>query len=149
MFILCSHKSMQRRQKYHHWCHHGEWLLQNFGNKTQNVQIFTCKYLKLTYTLWFIFNIFIHKWEKLNLQFSLVLMIHNAIHALNFDISKIKRVLDKRIFTKIVVLIYSRNDPFVNFLFLSVQKFAHWLYLRMQICAKISSSSSTIKRLER
>ena len=57
------------------------------------------------FALWFMFNIFIHKWEKLNLQFSLVLMIHNAFQALNFDISKIKRVLHMRIFTNIEVLI--------------------------------------------
>ena len=85
----------------------------------------------LPISLWFIFNIFIHKLEKLNLQFSLVLMIHNAFQALNFDISKIKRVLDTRIFTKIKVLI-EQKWPFCHFsLFLyskKRQKFAHWLH---------------------
>ena len=88
--------------------------------------------LLLPLSLWFIFNIFIHKWEKLNLQFSLVLTIHNAFQALNFDISKIKRVLDARILTKIKVLI-EQKWPFCHFsLFLyskKRQKFAHWIHL--------------------
>ena len=91
-----------------------------------------CVFWASPFTLWFIFNIFIHKWEKLNLQFSLVLMIHNAFQALNFDISKIKRVLDTRIFTKIKVLI-EQKWPFCHFsLFLyskKRQKFAHWIHL--------------------
>ena len=86
----------------------------------------------LPISLWFIFNIFIHKLEKLNLQFSLVLMIHNAFQALNFDVSKIKRVSDTRILTKIKVLI-EQKWPFCHFsLFLyskKRQKFAHWIHL--------------------